>query len=242
MKTDVEKLRTLIISEIRRLAVSSGNAPPGVERFERETGITQGRWRGVVWARWSDALAEAGYSANVFNPRYDSEFVMRKLAEAVRYYGRFPTTAEMSLYKRNDPEFPNKKVFSTHHGSQAALAHALLKWCEQSAGYDDVAALMPASAAQGAEGLLQSKGEGWVYLLGSGIHFKIGRSEEIERRVNEIRPCLPEATEIIHVIKTDDPAGIEAYWHRRFADRRANGEWFKLTREDIAAFKRRKFQ
>ena len=51
-----------ILDDIRRTAAANGGAPLGKSAFFRETGIREGDWHGKYWARWGDALHEAGFA------------------------------------------------------------------------------------------------------------------------------------------------------------------------------------
>ena len=83
---------------------------------------------------------------------------------------------------------------------------------------------------------------GQVYLIRSGLCYKVGHTRAFARRMRELDTALAEGRQAIHIIATDDPPGIEAYWHKRFRDRRrGDTEWFNLTPADVAVFKRRKF-
>jgi hypothetical protein len=236
-------MRDHIIKEIRRLAAQNGGQAPGNQAFVSATGIREGKWRGKYWARWGDALSEAGFKPNQWTVKTDLHTIISGVISACRHYGRFPTNAEIEMLRLSDRSIPAPNVIKSNFGRRPELIAALAEFIGKAPEYADVLAMLPEVASTRAPFPNGAKPvDGHVYLIKSGDFYKIGRSDELERRVKEIRIALPDAATLIHAITTDDPPGIEAYWHRRFADRRANGEWFKLMPDDLKAFMRRKFQ
>ncbi len=236
-------MRDHIISEIKRIAAENDGQAPGGKAFVSATGIIDSKWRGKYWARWGDALIEAGFEPNEWTGKTDTAILLGGLIAACRHYGKFPVNSEIGMLRRADPNIPSPKVLQNNFNGRESLLAALRDYIGDASEYDDVRAMLPASMPKARSVSKAAKAaDGSVYLIKSGEFFKIGRSDEIERRVKEIRVALPDAAILLHSISTDDPPGIEAYWHRRFADRRANGEWFRLSTEDVKAFIRRKFQ
>lgn len=80
---------------------------------------------------------------------------------------------------------------------------------------------------------------GYVYVLGTPDgYYKIGLSRVLLRRVADIRLQLPYQVELIHLIATQNMGAAERDLHQRFASCRMNGEWFKLSAEDLEWLKR----
>lgn len=156
-----------------------------------------------------------------------------------------PTEVEIRLRRRADESFPSTAVFR-RMGSKLDVSRAVANYCEGRADCDDVLAILrPAVDAPqpptGADVPDDAPRDGFVYLMKSGRYCKIGQTNDVGRRRYDLAIQLPQPIGEVHVIATDDPVGIERYWHGRFKDRRMNGEWFELTAQDVAAFKRRRF-
>jgi hypothetical protein len=103
--------REHILQEIKRTAKENGGMPLGRLRFFHETGIKESDWKGKYWARWNDAVTEAGLEPNQKTGAYEKELLIERFISLMRELGRFPVVAEIRMTVRKDPGFPNDKTF-----------------------------------------------------------------------------------------------------------------------------------
>jgi hypothetical protein len=175
--------------------------------------------------------------------RVSDEVLFDKYIALTRDLGRLPVEGEIRRKSREDQSFPCHTSFN-RFGGKNKLVETLAAYCRERDEFEDVLALcaehvkkfsQAVAAGQESERKLSTE---YVYLMKSGPHYKIGRTNSVGRRGSELSIKIPVPPRTIHTIGTDDPAGVELYWHKRFADKRGQGEWFVLTQEDVTAFKR----
>ena len=222
--------------------VRSAGRVVGETVFARETGFSAYYWRGGYWRSWSALQSDAGHTPNKPTPKTPEDELLSQFAELALELGSIPTQADLTMKHRENPSFPEKGVFS-RWGNRDELLEKVAQYCEDKERYEAVLALLTQSTSKVQGQRLESlQVKGFVYLLRSGKNYKLGRTNAIGRRLRELAIQLPQKPDTVHVIETDDPEGIEQYWHRRFAEKRQGGEWFTLTADDVKAFKRRRFQ
>lgn len=243
-----EYSREDIIAAIQQATEHDGGKPVGRMRFETLTGITRRSWQGMYWARWSDALRAAGFDPNPVNQRLDQDEALKQAAELVRGFGRLPGEEEIRVARRSDPTLMSHSALRSVGGRRdGGLVTKLRELALNDPAYADLLGLLPEPVAVNGDDAAQDVRPGLVavtgqvYLVKMGKHYKIGRSNAAGRRTYELGIKMPERLTVVHVLDSDDPEGIEIYWQKRFEKqgKRLEGEWFALTREDVAAFKRR---
>ena len=82
---------------------------------------------------------------------------------------------------------------------------------------------------------------GLVYLLKSVQDdpvYKIGVTNNIDKRLPQIATKLPFKVKLEHKIEHDNIYQLESDLHNKFSDKRLNGEWFSLEMEDITYIKK----
>ena len=235
--------KSRILEAIKQIAAENGGNPPGSTALQTRTGIRKSDWYPDIWLRWGDALIEAGFTANKLQTAVSHELLIQKYIDLARELKALPLEGEIRRKSKVDKTFPSHTTFGKF-GGKRKLIDAVLRYCKERSGYEDIAALCENHRAMfervSDSDLLTVKpiATGFVYLMKSGRHYKIGHTNSVGSRERQLAIKIPVPPTNIHSIETDDPPGVEAYWHRRFDAKRGEGEWFDLSPEDVRAFRR----
>jgi hypothetical protein len=112
-----------ILCEIGRAAAQNSGKAIGWRRFESDTGIGISDWM-KFWARWGDAVREAGFAPMTFNAAFDDTTLLERYAKLTREIGRLPAWSDLKLKANTDASFPSEKVFRRLKSKEERKGHA----------------------------------------------------------------------------------------------------------------------
>jgi hypothetical protein len=238
--------RDQIVKRIRELAAERGGHV-GFREFLKEIGRPEQWIRGQSWFNgWNTLLAELGLTTKRFEPpRRSATDSVSAITALARRLDRWPTEDEFRRERAVNDAIPSTAYIRKLRRSSRELAALIGTYARADPDNETLKRLAAETVDVEEDDAAKGKGRvnGYVYMLRSGRRYKIGKSNDPSRRFREVRLELPDETAQVHAIATDDPAGIEAYWHRRFEAKRVrNTEFFDLNGDDVRAFKFRKYQ
>lgn len=232
-----------IIKAYRDMVEIHDGKPIGEHVFRQKSRISSGYWQGRYWRCWSEFQAELGFKPNRPNTRIPDEVLLRRYAELALELKKLPTHIDMTMRHKADRSFPTGETF-WHLGRREERLTRLAAFCEGKAEFAFVLELLRRhrERAELVRHRPSRNVQGIVYLARQGCDYKIGRIHASGRRHGVESVLLARRPETVHAISTDDPEGIEFYWRRRFRLRRQSRNSFRLSDDDLAAFKNRRFQ
>jgi len=245
----MEISREEILAEIRKFVAANSGAIPGERTFMAATRIKQSVWKGSHWARWTDAVREAGYDPNAMTQKIPDADILEQLAGFITKLGYFPVRDEINMQARTAPGFPVWQTVKKRYGGMPQTAAALLEFSRKNANTRlaklceerlEREALKPKHKAIGQRQAVVKAGFVYLKYSPSLRLYKIGKANDANRRGAGISLLLPEDLVPKHEIRTDFPYILEKYWESRFRTKKKQGEWYDLTSADIGSFKKRR--
>jgi hypothetical protein len=203
--------KSFILQEIKRTAHANGGVPLGWRKFASETGIRQRDWLGKSWARWGDALREAGFAPNQLTQATGANELLEVYATFAQELGRLPTDSELRVKATQNPGFPNTKTFGKF-GTKSRLVARLKAYCQEHAELGNVLTMCEKYAPGYRDEIDGAKPAdadfGYVYLIKSGRYFKIGKSNAAGRRDTRSRFSFQKKSSGSTSLRRMIPAGL----------------------------------
>jgi len=242
--------RDEVLEAIRVTAEANGGTPLGERRFTRETGIAKHHWQ--KYGTLGKLQEELGFSVNEMNKAKSEGDLVDQFISLCSRYQKFPTEQQLKQARQEDPSsFASHGTFDRLGKTKALKAATIVAALSeeqtlnpmQQAALDICLPIAEQGEVETTDPDAKLVGCGYVYLFRDGKAYKIGNSTDPDSRRAALQTGNPRRISLVHRIITDDPKGIEDYWHRRFSQYRIRitegHEWFNLSRDDIAAFKAR---
>ncbi len=234
--------KEFIVKSYKRMAEINDGKPVGENVFSSKSGIKGRYWRGGYWLSWAEFQMELGFTPTAKTSRYPDEFILRHLAELALEVKRLPTVFDLRVRRKAGGSFPSDNAFQ--RWKREERMRRLGVFCE---GKPEFAPVLELVKREQFHQSLRRKGppttlRGVVYLTRRGEGFNIGRIRACKRQLL-IDVCrLRQQPDLVHMIKTDDPEGIERYWRGRFRAKLRGRKSYRLSDNNLAVFKRRRFQ
>lgn len=231
-----------IIDKYRQLRTEIGHSPTSKE-FYSETGISEHAAEVAFGNRpYSKIQLAEGDKPRKFGlPGRSPDEFFEVYGNVIRDLQAVPTTTEWKHRKTKPTAHSYRKKLKVNWQQ---MPFVFQEWAVNKSGWEEVIRICKAhcmNIRQDSDKTNKTLSSvGYVYLMKSGKYYKLGKTNSVGRREYELGAKLPEEVKTIHFIETDDPDGIEAYWHKRFEQKRKKGEWFELSAQDVKVFKKRK--
>lgn len=226
-----------IVKEYKKLKAIIGHSPDSQTFYDKSPVSKRDAELAFGSKTYTKIQKAAGDEPRVFgHPSISPDEYFKQYGSAVREFQGIPKIADWK-HRRFKPSITGYCKKFGLRWSQMPLE--FLNWAALKPEWADVVDICrSALPAQTLDAAVAQDKIGYVYLMKSGSLYKIGWSESPKRREYEVDQKSPYPTKLIHEIETDDPAGVESYWHGRFRDKHKKGEFFELSPEDVTAFRR----